>query len=706
VSYWTMMSLAVQSSRWEQSMNTKLIQMAVSSGQALVLQEAGTQAELQGIEQHEAAVMDEAKAVELQKEATVLLEQSKADAALAATDQVEVEELSVKLAELEEQSAAHAAAAAVEEETFESEVAEATVNAEQATRLEVQAEGDEVGIAVCEFFPLLDIVCDLVGGIVAVGLQVDAAAVATTSTAEFATAAAAKVDEQTELDLAAGLQGDATETSGAAAELQVQQDELEQAAEAERVKAEEEEVASKGLDEKATIEEESAIANEVQAGDEQLQATALFQQSVEHGVHACWDAIMANALGLIAFGYFCSRVVSTVVVMMLPNVIHLAGVVQLAFYPTPSSSSACNPTKQNDRQLHHHGSWGRDLSYMIHHGSIFLLTLSSWNIILSRLGGSDLRTRGACILLFAGTGGAVQVVVLHALPRGLIYVLRGSVVTTTTAACGGARLLWFIAELAVRTVSMTLLFGLEILLLWVNFGPQSVSPLWLHQYDLNTRTWMGWAVLTVTLGLHFWYLEVPHYDHQQHLLAATGGKSSSSLHVPTSSPTIQSCEECQPLLGTLSSETCGGDKSSKTVASVKDDNYDDEADYLPILIDQIPSSNGHTYETGTSTLASTRTTTKTVPMEPSSTATIQVYSICQELGNLKLPLEVLILSCMLAILRHCVGSVRALWPTSKALLRHTAPEQWMGVSVAGGIILLVFSVVYTLERRRSSFVTR
>ena len=239
LSYWTMMSMVIQSSRFEQTMNVELAQMALLTEQSVSLQQASLESPNLALEQEQVAESEQAEVYELQNEASVLLEKSHTDMELATTTEQEaIDELTVQVTTEEEQSTQHAATAALDEETYEHELEQATADAAEATRLGTLAHGDEASVALCEWIPFLDVVCDWVGGITAVGMESDAASIGAKSSSELLSASAAKIDEQVEIELATEFQTKSIEDMTALGDLQTEQDELIAMAKEERAEAE------------------------------------------------------------------------------------------------------------------------------------------------------------------------------------------------------------------------------------------------------------------------------------------------------------------------------------------------------------------------------------------------------------------------------------------------------------------------------------
>ena len=83
LSYWTMMSIVIQSSRFEQAMNAELAQMALLTEQSVSLQQESLESQNLALEQEQVAESEQAEVYELQNEASVLLEKSHTDMELA-----------------------------------------------------------------------------------------------------------------------------------------------------------------------------------------------------------------------------------------------------------------------------------------------------------------------------------------------------------------------------------------------------------------------------------------------------------------------------------------------------------------------------------------------------------------------------------------------------------------------------------------------
>lgn len=460
-------------------MNTKLLEISRAAEKAAALQASAAEHQALAVQAQEAAAAEEAQAAELEEEAAALLEKSKADSALAASEQMEADELEAQSVAEEEQSVAHVAVAAADEVTFEEEMAEATADVTQAARSEARAHGEELGVGVCEFVPFLDIACDIVGTITAVGLEGTAAVEATKASGEVAAASAAKLEEERETAMAAEMQAKAGEDAAAAAEVQAEEVAETELAEEERVAGEAKEAQASVLVDKAEIEEETAAEAETEGAAEEEEAGSLAGDVIVKGVLACWDAIMASFFGLLSFGYFTLRTLSNVVM------------------PVVQSTISPSTTRSGGRFLGVIGddSLGRDLSYTGHHCGLFVLTAGLFGRLFETLTENSIEARGGIILCFAAAGALLQTLLFHSLP--LYFTQTESIVGVVLH---GIR----------SVISLCVLFTLEILLVWIVFGARTLAA------AMALDSWVCWMVFALPLAIHMWFLERPYLHGKKH----------------------------------------------------------------------------------------------------------------------------------------------------------------------------------------------
>lgn len=570
MSYWSILGLATQSARFEQAMNAKLVEMAAMAEKAAALQASSTEHQTLAFEAEEAAFAEETEASELQKEAALLFQASERDVAIAATEQLGVEELEGKIALEEEEAAAHAAAAAVDEATFEGEMSEATADAAEAARNQAKAHGEEMGIAICEFVPGLDVACDVIGGITAVGLEGVTASQAAKASAELAAAMATKAEEENEILLAADFQSKAAEDAAAAADLQTKEAEETEIAEEERISGQEKEAEAEALLEKAGTEEDTAGEEYAQAAQQEEEATALLSDATVKGVLCCWDAIMSSAFAFLSMGYFLFRISSKIILPTLASSLRSGTLLPIEVYQSTH--------------------FGRDAAYIAHHCVLFLLVTSLYVNVFIDFEQNTMRARGGLILCFAFTGACIQTVMLHSIPSQLSRTKN-------------------FVEIALESVrfliSLSLLYIIEGLIGWVLCGPTLFDCEWLH----SLNQWYWWLLFMVPYGFYLRYLDVP-------LVRSSCGKAN-----------------------------------------------EDDADEITIA-------------TETAALLPTRNSVETGSSAPAPISKTWLSMLWKDIMRMQAPFEILVLSCMLVLLSHCLSSITPLWPVSKELLLSTRPD-WL-----------------------------
>ena len=216
--YLSVLGLTYQSCRFKASMSENLVKMATEAAQVALHQEAAESDFALSTQEHDTAIMDETKGETLQEEADALIVKADQDEAMAATEETVADEQAVKAVGEEEQAGEHFAEAGSLQAAVDADRVDAGVESAAAARTEFTAHGDELGTGICEFVPVLDVVCDILGGTAAVGLEAKAAKDAAESAAFLAAAVEAESKEKAEMALAVKLQGEATEDGEVATE--------------------------------------------------------------------------------------------------------------------------------------------------------------------------------------------------------------------------------------------------------------------------------------------------------------------------------------------------------------------------------------------------------------------------------------------------------------------------------------------------------
>ncbi|KAG7362188.1 MATE efflux family protein [Nitzschia inconspicua] len=474
LSYWSLMGLSAQTARWERAMTTNLVELGHALEQSAAFQASAAEQNAMAAETLEEAEAEKMQAAKLEEEAAVLLEESEANAAAAARDELKVEELEEEIAALEAEAGAHAGIAAADELLAEEESAQALADTAQAARIEAQARGEELGIAFCELIPILDVACDVVGGVTAVGLESGAAAEAVKAAAELAAAGATKVEEEREIALAAEVGESAAGEQAVVGGVQAEAAEKSELSEEERLEAEAKETESGALLDKAEADESIAGEEESAAIADEGESESLAAVAVERGVAASWNAILAGGCGLLSLSFFLYRALTSVVFPGTRWILHTTRYKS----SLPSTSDSCN-------------TFARDASYILHHCAIFLVVAISFQPVFAALTAMTLKARGGVLLSFACTAALVQALSLHVIPSRFAQVERT-----------GQLVLHFCRRMLV----LPLLFTIEVLSIWVIFGAGVLTIPSLATLQL----FLLWMTLTTFLGTHILLLEVPH----------------------------------------------------------------------------------------------------------------------------------------------------------------------------------------------------
>lgn len=471
LSYSTAVGLAGQSAVYESAMRENLLQMAAAVAKASELQSSAEVTSTTAEETLEKAAADRAESEALQAQGEALLAEAEADQAAAEADEASAGELAAAAAEEAAAAEADYAKVAAEEVLVEEDVAKATADAAKATRDGFRASEDEVAVGACELVPVLDLVCDIVGGAAAIGLETVSAGEAARAASEYAAAVAVQsaedtqVAEATELAASAGRDGDlAAESTAAAGELQAKAGS--EVAEGEATEAAAEEELAQSTAEEATAEEE-----EVEAAAEEEQAGQYWAKSVEAGAGACWNAILSGLLATAAFGYFAIRIMASAVI---PG-IHVAVL---------SSSGSAAPAAWVSVRL---------VSHCLHHVLILGAVAGLFRNKLLLLDQVDVRTKGGIVLELAISTAAAQALALHCHSHAGVMESVG----WKSRACTGL-VLWLRA-----TFVLALLVVIEVLLLLVIVGPDLFSAPLLG----FLRQWYVWAALSTSLIIHFWCID-------------------------------------------------------------------------------------------------------------------------------------------------------------------------------------------------------
>ena len=477
VSFSMILSMALQAGRWEQSMQRHLVTMAAQAAQAVTLQAQATTASTRAAQLTTEATANAEQAAQLQAQGEELLAQSEGDSTLARADETNADEWAAQAAREEIMVETDLDQAAADELVVEQDVAHATADASRAARKGFQAEEDQVIVGACNLVPVLDVVCDVVGGVAAVGLESVAARQAVQAAAEYTAAVAAqtRVDaltlEATQAQTQAARQGElVVESRAAAAELSAK-------AQQELVQGQADEALAQERWDESAAEADGAEHQEAEAGVEEKASADAMQASLQHGALACWDAMRAGLCALMVMIFFALRLLGSYIFPAL-------GWAYSAVTQYHGNGSCCTTAALPFPLI--------TASHIFHHAVILALVGGTFfGDSLVTLDQLKLRSRGGILLEITAFAAVIQCSFLHLLPHVLFQ--------TNEKVPSWREHAWRGGLLFVRSfLWIWPLMVLEVLLLHVNLGSRlfASSATVLHH-------WYLWAWLGCTLLMHY-----------------------------------------------------------------------------------------------------------------------------------------------------------------------------------------------------------
>lgn len=423
---------------------------------------------------------------------------------------------------------------ATEEAAYEGEIEKATEEASLAAENVANTESDGVATSFCEFIPFVDVICDFIGGLSAVGFQLNASELSAESALDYGTAAAMKDAEDVDIS-----EMDVLETEiGQEEELA---ESYQSKAEKEGAEAKEEEVEAK--EDLMEAEEEEGVANEEEAQSkeegarseqEEEEAEEEMEKAFQEGINALEDAVYAGLCSTLAVAFFAFR---TVIAFIVPGTIAVLTVIPYAYSMAVNTSSqaaaaaaaatqAASSTstvrmmssspiistapKSSSVFLHFiRHLWmalpRRETSYFLLHCGIFISTMSIWfTPKFQRFDDYTIKSRGGIIILFALLASLIQGLLLHAIPHFVMRVMRAMErnnqeeeddvtlatevsyeISAKTATRPESTSITFyqvlthmgssILKLITAILHLTPLYLMEVMALWLIFGPIVVT---------------------------------------------------------------------------------------------------------------------------------------------------------------------------------------------------------------------------------------
>jgi hypothetical protein len=420
------------------------------------------------------------ESVQLDEQAAALRARADEHAAAASALEGEADQVEESVVELQSEAAEQLSVAAVEEGVANRATALGIEQSEAALSKGMRAHAEEVGIALCQAAPGLDVLCDVLGGVTAVGLEAAAAVQSTEAVVDFAAAATAKESEEAELASAAELEAQAVAEQAAVATEHEEASALTEKAAAERADADVNQARADELMEQSAAEEEKAAAATEQSLQDEEMAASAEQQAAQHGVLAIGYAILQSAMAGVTIVYVGARFIVTTSVHVMSSATR--GV------PDKDTASSTNRT-----------SWGFLLSSVVH--SIALVYISEKALMNPSPNDrrtmnleEDWRQRGGVILLTSIVAVGLQLVLIHSV-RYRIMLCHHS---------------WPSCRLGLRILAETALFWLWNLLAVVcslRFGSAVSQGRWayLRGESLPFSAWLALGLaLSLTITVHHW----------------------------------------------------------------------------------------------------------------------------------------------------------------------------------------------------------
>ena len=363
------------------------------------------------------------QAKELQDEASVLQMQAKEDETQSIKDTTDAHSFRGKVDEEMTEVKALEAKVASEEALYESEFEKASTEGSAATSSAVKVESDGAGTALCEIIPFLDIICDFVGGIAAVGFESNAAKLSAQSAIDYTSAATTKAQEDADVAALDTLRTEIGEDSGIATGYTTKAKEEEIKSQKEEAQAEEElkEAAEKEAESKEEqIESEEEVAK---ANEEEAEAEEEMDKSLIDGLKALKDAVLSGIFSTLVVLFFSIRILIAVIIPGAASVIGFIPYTMslpTAQYGAVASSSALSRT--NVYYAFMNNFWlalpRRETSYFVLHCGVFISTMSIWFCSkFQKLDDFDIRSKGGIVIAFAAVASCVQGFLLHSIPH-------------------------------------------------------------------------------------------------------------------------------------------------------------------------------------------------------------------------------------------------------------------------------------------------
>lgn len=640
-------------------MEGELKELAKSTAEATGWQETAGVDEAAAETLTEKSVAEQADGVVLEEEGESLIAEGTVNQAEAATTEEEAGGLFVKATEGEGQSTLLLTEAAGQEVIVEEDAAHATVDAARAADDTAGAEADEAGTALCQFIPFVDVVCDVVGSIAAIGLETEAVRLAAMAAEEYANAAALQLRVESVTAEAAELQAGATELDEEAGALQSKAVSLATKAEEELAGGETDEAAAEEQFQESVIDKEAAVEEEAKAMTEEDESANAWIRSMQHGANACGMAFMTSLVSLVALFFWTIRIAGSLVVPVIKTGVKALWMVTTRAFGKVANgiTTPSNILRPAALELLH------TTSHVFHHGLFFVLFFGFWGGALLQLRNmSSMTAMGGILLGFTASLAVTQSFILHAVPRAC----QPGVSLEACAQVG-------FRELARWMLVLYPLVAMEILLVWVNAGSWAFVPSVVE----GAQHWWLRGLLAVGIAVHYWNF-------------SESSRSDCSTGQTNYQDSAKNCDsnihhDLNPAERSLLILTGTGEEDDGCMDYGAREDEDEWESIEEALVETDQERLQHFI---VAPVVRGRNT-EIVPEREEWFFTL----VKEDATRIRLVLvfEVLMASIMLALLRQSTPALQELWPASKAILLAAYP-QWHIIAALGAVLVIVIMI--------------
>lgn len=310
------------------SMTNHLVKMAESLEKSDALSSSAASDEAISTDFAAKAKSDAEKSEAMEAEAVALEAKSKADEAIFEQDVAKEEYYEAKALREEGKANGLYEDAAVSEKIYQEDMEKVLAETSEAAEEIGKTESDAAVTGMCEVIPLLDIVCDVVGGVAAIGFESHASELTAKSVIDAGTAAATKETENGMIAEADAMQGEAEKDADTTLKYAADAEKYEALAQTEKEEAKKDEEQSAELMEQSRTEESMSDIKGSSAEEEEAGAATQWSKFIEEASEAFFDAVISFFAALFFFGKNMLNIITEVVV---PGAIKLVAFVPSTF---------------------------------------------------------------------------------------------------------------------------------------------------------------------------------------------------------------------------------------------------------------------------------------------------------------------------------------------------------------------------------------